>query len=263
MAKLTVSILTLNEEEMLPAALASVAWADEILVTDSGSTDHTVEIAKAAGAKVLFRKFDDYSAQHNWAIGQITNPWIMVLDADEVVDDELARSIRETLASEPKYEVYAVVRDTFIFGHRMRSTAWSNDLLPRLFKNGAMHYSGMVHQAPEYGDRKVGFLKGRLLHYTYRDMEQYFQKFQHFTSLWAKDKHAKGRRVSLLYCAFAPLWHFFRSYTFRRGFFDGRIGFAMSMTSMAYNFVKLIKLWDLNRQDDLRRKPKADDPCFK
>ena len=257
MAKLTVSILTLNEEKMLPAALASVAWADEILVTDSGSTDRTVEIASAAGARVLFRAFDDYSAQHNWAFGQVTNPWILVLDADEVVDDELACSIKEILTSGPKYGVYAVVRDAFVLGQRMRSTAWSNARLPRLFKKEAMQYSGMVHQIPEYGERKVGLLKGRLLHYTYRDMEQFFKKFQHFTSLWAKDQYAKGRRVNLVYCTFSSIWRFFHNYFFRRGFLDGRTGFILSVLAMAYTFVKYIKLWDLNRQDSQRRQPEV------
>jgi glycosyltransferase involved in cell wall biosynthesis len=257
MPKLTVSILTLNEEEMLPAVLASVAWADEIVVTDSGSTDRTVEIARAAGARVLFREFDDYSAQHNWAFAQIENPWIMVLDADEVVDDELARSIRETLAAEPKFEVYKVVRDSFFLGRRMRSTAWSNERLPRLFKNGALIYSGLVHQTAEYGDRKAGLLKGRLLHYTYRDMEQYFRKFQHFTSLWAKGQQAKGRRVSLPYCVANSILRFFHNYFFRRELLDGRYGFILSVLAMAYTFIKYIKLWDLNRLDDLRRKPAA------
>jgi len=261
MNKLTVSILTLNEEEMLPSTLASVAWADEILVTDSGSTDRTVEIAKAAGARVLFREFDNYSAQHNWAFEQISNPWIMVLDADEVVDDELARSIQEVLASEPKFKVYAVVRDAFVLGHRMRSTAWSNERLPRLFKKKAMYYTGMVHQIPEYGDCKVGLLKGRLLHYTYRDMEQFFQKFQHFTSLWAKDQYTKGRRVNLLRCTFASIWRFFHNYFFRREFLDGRLGFILSVLAVAYTFVKYIKLWDLNRQGDRRCKFETNDPC--
>ena len=254
MPKLTVSILTKNEEERLPAALASVSWADEIVVTDSGSTDRTVEIAEAAGARVLFREFDDYSAQHNWVFERIENPWIMVLDADEVVDEELARSIRDTLASEPKYEVYQVVRDSFVLGRRMRSTSWSHERLPRLFKKGALVYSGLVHQTPEYGDRQVGLLKGRLLHYTYRDLEQYFLKFQQFTSLWAKDQHAKGRRVSLPLCAANSLWRFFHNYFIRRDILDGRYGFIMSVLAMAYNFVKYVKLWDLNRLDDLRQK---------
>jgi glycosyltransferase involved in cell wall biosynthesis len=257
MPKLTVSILTRDEEEMLPSALASVAWADEIVVTDSGSTDRTVDIARAAGARVLFREFDDYSAQHNWAFERIENPWIMVLDADEVVNDELARSIRETLAQEPEYEVYNVVRDAFVIGHRMRSKAWSNERLPRLFKKGALVYSGLVHQTPEYGGRKAGLLKGRLLHYTYRDLEQFFRKFQHFTSLWAQGQHARGRRVSLPIFVANSIWRFFHNYLFRRDFLDGRYGFIMSVMSMAYTFVKYLKLWDLNRLDDLRRKSAA------
>jgi (heptosyl)LPS beta-1,4-glucosyltransferase len=257
MPKLTVSILTLNEEEMLPAALASVAWADEIVVTDSGSTDRTTEIARAAGARVLFREFDDYSAQHNWAFEQIENPWILVLDADEAVDGELARSIRETLATEPKYEVYDLVRDAFVLGHRMRSTAWSHERLPRLFKKGVLAYRGLVHQTAEFGGRQTGLLQGRLLHHTYRDMEQFFRKFQHFTSLWAKGQHAKGRRVSLAYCTANSIWRFFHNYFFRRELLDGRYGFILSVLAMAYTFIKYIKLWDLNRLDDLRRKPAA------
>jgi len=256
MPKLTVSILTKNEEERLPAALASVAWADEIVVTDSGSTDRTVEIAKAAGARVLFREFDGWPAQHNWAIERIETPWILALDADEVVDDELGRSIRETLASEPGYEVYNVVRDSFVLGHRMRSTAWSNERLPRLFKKSPfIYYSGTLpHQSLEYGGRQAGLLKGRLLHHTYRDMEQYFRKFQHFTSLWAKDQHARGRRVGLPRCAANSLWRFFHNYFFRLDILDGRYGFIMSVLSMAYTFEKYIRLWDLNRLDDLRRR---------
>jgi len=257
MPKLTVSILTKNEEEMLPAALASVAWADEIVVTDSGSTDRTVDIARAAGARVLFREFDDFSSQFNWSFEQSRNPWIMSLDADEVVDEELARSIRETLASEPEYEVYDVVRDAFVLGHRMHSTAWSHERLPRLFKKGAMVYSGLVHPIPECGGRQVGLLKGRLLHHTYRDMEQYFRKFQHYTSLWAKNQHARGRRVSLPLCTAHSVWRFFHNYFFRREFLDGRYGFMLSVLAVAYTFVKYIKLWDLSRLADLRRKSAA------
>ena len=257
MPKLTVSILTKNEEEMLPAALASVAWADEVVVTDSGSTDRTVEIAEAAGARVLFREFDDFSTQFNWSFEQSRNPWIMSLDADEVVDEELARSIRETLASEPEFEVYQVLRDAFFLGRRMRSTSWSHERLPRLFKKGAMVYSGLVHPIQEYGNRRTGLLKGRLLHYTYRDMEQYFRKFQHYTSLWAKNQHARGRRVSLPILAANSIWRFFHNYFLRREFLDGRYGFIASVLAMAYTFIKYIKLWDLNRLDDLRRKSAA------
>jgi len=257
MPKLTVSILTLNEEEMLPAALASVAWADEIVVTDSGSTDRTVEIAKAAGAKVLFRKFDDFSSQFNWAFEQSGNPWILSLDADEVVDGELANSIRGTLASEPKYEVYQVVRDSFVLGRRMHSTAWSHERLPRLFKKGVLVYSGLVHPTIDCGGRQAGLLKGRLLHHTYRDLEQYFQKFQHYTSLWAKNQHARGRRASLPLVVANSCWRFFHNYFFRREFLDGRYGFIFSILSTAYTFIKYIKLWDLNRLDDLRKKSAA------
>jgi glycosyltransferase involved in cell wall biosynthesis len=259
MPKLTVAILTKNEEERLPAALASVAWADEIVVTDSGSTDRTVEIAKAAGARVLFREFDNFSAQFNWSFEQSGNPWILSLDADEVVDGELASSIRATLASEPEYEVYNVIRDSFVLGRRMHSTAWSHERLPRLFKKGSLVYSGLVHPLIARGGRQAGLLSGRLLHYTYRDMEQYFLKFQQYTSLWAKNQHARGRRACLPLIAANSAWRFFHNYFLRREFLDGRHGFIFSILSMAYTFVKYIKLWDLNRLGDLRRKAASGD----
>ncbi|MDR3210678.1 MAG: glycosyltransferase family 2 protein, partial [Planctomycetota bacterium] len=192
---MTAQIITFNEEEMLPACLAALTWVDEIVVVDSHSRDRTREIARARGAKVFEHDFTDFASQFNWAMEQATGDWIFVVDADEVVDAQLSQAIRDTLAGEPAYEVYQVVRDAFFLGHRMRATSWSGEALPRLFRRGCLSYRGQVHSVADSGGRPVGRLPGRILHYTYRDMGQYFRKFDLYTTHWARDAFAQGRRV--------------------------------------------------------------------
>lgn len=245
--KLSVVILTRNEEEMLPACLASVAWADERLVVDSFSTDRTVEIAGEAGAKTLRHEFEGFASQFNWGIEQASSEWILMLDADETVDAELAEAIRAVMSSEPEYEVYNVVRDAFFLGRRIRSRAWSGERLPRLFRKGALKYKGLVHPETDTGGRKRGELPGRILHYTYRTLEHYFAKMQLYTTLWARDAHAAGRRVGIAGVFAAGGWKFFRHF-FLRGFWrDGSYGLLLSGLSAVYVVMKYAKLWDLQR----------------
>lgn len=249
MANLTVCVITLNEEEILPLCLASATWADEILVVDSHSTDGTREIARKFGARVLEHDFAGFAAQLNWAFEQTTTDWIMVVDADEVVDQELRAAVEEVMASPaPEFEVYDVVRDAYFLGRRMRSSSWSNERLPRLFRRGAMVYKGLVHQVPDYGDRPVGVLRGRLIHYSDRTVEQYFQKFQRYTTLWARDQFAKGRTVGLPRAVLVSQWRFFHNYLFRGEIRDGAHGFLSSVLAMAYTFIKYVKLWGLVRE---------------
>lgn len=245
--KLSVVILTKNEEEMLPACLASVDWADERLVVDSFSTDKTVDIAREAGAKVLQHVFEGFASQFNWGIEQASGEWILMLDADETVDAELAEAIRVVLSSKLQYEVYTVVRDAFFLGKRIRSRAWSGERLPRLFRKGALVYKGLVHPETDTGDRKRGELRGRILHDTYRTLEQYFEKMQLYTTLWAKDAHAAGKKVGVAGIFVSGGWKFFRHY-FLRGFWrDGRYGLLISGLSAVYVVMKYAKLWDRNR----------------
>ncbi|MDR3077894.1 MAG: glycosyltransferase family 2 protein, partial [Planctomycetota bacterium] len=170
--RLTIQILTKNEEAALPRCLASLSGLEaEVLVIDSISTDRTREIALAAGARVLEHPFVDFASQLNWGLEQASGEWVLIIDADELLDSRLRESIRETVYHpSPLSEVYSLVRDSFFLGRRMRASAWSGERLPRLFKKGALSYSGLVHQVPDLGGRVPGLLKGRLHHHTYRSL---------------------------------------------------------------------------------------------
>lgn len=254
--KVSAVVLTKNEEEMLPRCLASLGWVDEIVVVDSGSTDRTPAIAAEYGARFLHHDFDHFSAQFNWGIENAAGPWIFMLDADEVVDADLRRSL-VALLDEPerKHEVYTVVRDAFFLGKRLRSTSWSGEKLPRLFLKGSAVYRGQVHPIVDVGGRSVGAIdKGRILHYTYRSLEQFFTKMRLYTSLWARNAHENGKTTGMAHAFATALWRMFHNYFFRGEILDGAIGCFLTATAGIYTFEKYMRLWDLNRQDALRRK---------
>lgn len=258
MIAISAVVLAKNEEEMLPACLERLAWADETLVVDSGSTDRTVELAEAAGARVLHHPFADFSSQFNWAIANAAHEWVLLIDADELVTPELRESVRKVAAGDPEFEIYSLVRDSVVFGKLMRSTAWSNEWIPRLFKKGCLQYTGQVHPKPEMGGRRVGRLEGRLHHYTYRSVDAYFQKFQLYSSLWAQKAFEGGRRSGIAKATAAGGWRVFHDYFVRRGFLDGRIGFLMSLLAGMHTFIRHIKLWGLQHPDGFGDGGRAD-----
>ncbi len=258
--KISAVVLTRNEEEMLPRCLASLDWVDEIVVLDSGSTDRTLDIAKSRGVTLLHRDFDHFSAQFNHGIDNAAGPWIFMLDADEVVDPALRASLVSLLAGEPEHEVYNVVRDAFFLGKRLRSTSWSDEKLPRLFLKGCAAYKGQVHPVVDLGGRKPGLVgEGRILHYTYRSLEQFFTKMRLYTSLWARDAHEAGKTITMARAFAASLWRMFHNFFFRKEFLDGAIGFFLTATAGMYTFEKYMRLWDLNRLDKQRRDGEGND----
>ena len=247
---LTALVLTLNEETRLPSCLERLTWADEILVVDSLSTDRTVAIAEAAGAKVLTRKFTGFSDQINFGLDAAGSEWTLMVDADEWVTPELGESVRKTLADNPQYEIYNVVRDAFFLGRLMRASSWSGERLPRLFKKGSISFTSMVHPIPQLGGRRVGVLGGKLLHNTNVSMEQYFSKFQHYSTLAARDAYAAGKRPGIAVVFLDAIWRFFHNYLIRGEIRDGRIGLLSSGLAAIYSFTKYAKLWGL---EDARR----------
>lgn len=258
--KVSAVVLTKNEEEMLPRCLASLGWVDEIVVLDSGSTDRTLDIASEHGVKLLHRDFDHFAAQFNFGIDNATGPWIFMLDADEIVDPQLQASLIGLLAGEQRHEVYNVVRDAFFLGKRLHSTSWSGEELPRLFLKGCAVYKGQVHPIVDLGGRKPGLVdKGRILHYTYRSLEQFFTKMRLYTSLWAQNAHEAGKKTSMPHAFATSLWRMFHNYFFRGEIFDGAIGFFLTATAGMYTFEKYMRLWDLNRLDRLRRNEERND----
>jgi glycosyltransferase involved in cell wall biosynthesis len=239
----SVTIITLNESANIEACLASVAWADEVLVVDSGSTDGTADLARARGARVIVREWPGYAEQKNFAAGEARHDWILSVDADERVTPELAREITDTLARDPREAGFRMPRVTWHLGRWIRTTDWYPDYQLRLYHRARADWpSRRVHESVSArGD--VGRLRRELQHYAYRDLRHHFETMDRYTTLAAEDMRAAGRRAGFLDLAVHPPAAFLRNYLLRRGILDGTAGFIISAMNAYYVFLKFAKLW--------------------
>lgn len=247
MEKVSAVIITKNEEKNLPDCLESVKWADEILVVDSFSADRTVEIAQSSGARVLQRRFTTYPDQKNWAYAQASHPWIINLDADERVTDELRDEIIALLRSGPVHDAYYIYRRNYAFGYEIRHGGWNQDKILRFLHRDRCRYSPREVHADIELHSPPGMLRGKIIHLTYGDFDDYFKKFGAFTSGTAVDMQREGKRGGVFQLLFNPAWSFLRMYVFRLGFLDGRVGLILAVLSAFYTFTKYAKLWLLQR----------------
>ena len=239
----SVTVITRDEAANIAACLASVAWADEVLVVDCGSTDRTVEIARARGARVIVKDWPGYSAQKNFAAAEASNDWILSVDADERVTPELANEIRATLAGSPTIAGFRIPRVTWHLGRWIRTTDWYPDYQLRLYdRRRARWKERRVHESVT-ADGPVGQLKNDLQHYAYRDITHHHQTMDRYTTLAAEDMYASGRRAGFVDVALHPPAAFLRNYVLRRGFTDGMPGFIISAMNAHYVFLKFAKLW--------------------
>jgi (heptosyl)LPS beta-1,4-glucosyltransferase len=247
--KLTVTVITRDESAHIAAALQSVAWADEIIVIDSGSTDDTVAIARKHATRVEVRDWPGYSAQKNHAAELAAHDWILSLDADERVTPELGAEIRSLLEGDPAARGYRMPRVTRYLGRWIRSTDWYPDYQLRLYDRRVGRWNGRrVHESVELretGPLEPGHLRSELHHYPYRDISHHLATIDRYTTLAAAQWHAEGRRTN----AFGAVSHarlaFFRNYILRGGIRDGAAGLLVSALNSYYVFLKLAKLWEL------------------
>ena len=247
MPKLSVTIITKNEAAHIEAALESVAWADERIVVDSGSTDDTVAIARRHADRVVVREWPGYSEQKNHAAGLARNDWILSLDADERVTPELAREIQDLLASDPRAPGYRTPRVTWYLGRWIRSTDWYPDYQLRLYDRRHGHWPPRrVHESVRI-DSVPGRLRHELQHFAYRDLAHHLATMDRYTTLAAEQMLEEGRRASPLAIALHPPVAFLRNYVLRLGFRDGTTGLIVSALNAYYVFLKLAKLWTLRR----------------
>jgi glycosyltransferase involved in cell wall biosynthesis len=245
--KLTVTVITRNESANLDAALASVTWADEIVVVDSESTDGTAAIARRYTDRVETRPWPGYSAQKNHAAAIASHDWILSLDADERVTPALAAEIRALLASEPPRRGYRVPRISHYLGRWIRGTDWYPDFQLRLYDRRAGEWNGrQVHESVRLSG-EPGLLTNDLQHYPYRDISHHLATIDRYTTLAAEQMRADGRRPSLAGIALHPAFAFLRNFVLRGGFRNGGVGFIVSVLNSYYVFLKLAKAWELSR----------------
>lgn len=249
MPRLSAVIITRNEAANIRAALASVRWADELVVVDSGSTDDTVRIAQETADRVTRHDWEGYGAQKNHAAGLARHDWILSLDADERVPPALAREIRGVLDAGPAARGYHIPRVTRYLGRWIRSTDWGADLQLRLYDRRAARWNDrLVHESVAV-DGPVGRLRAALEHHAYRDISHHLQTIDRYTTLAAGQMLREGRRAGWVDLVVRPPAAFLRNYVARGGLRDGAPGLIVSLLNAGYVFLKFAKLWERRRAD--------------
>jgi glycosyltransferase involved in cell wall biosynthesis len=246
--KVSVTIITLNEAEHVAESVRSAAWADEVIVLDSGSTDATCEIARSAGATVSTRAWSGYVDQKNHAAALARNDWIFSLDADERIPEPLGTELRALLATAPPLYAYRVPRVTFHLGRWFRTTDFFPDYQTRLYDRRRARWAGRyVHESVAV-DGPVGQLEQPLEHYAYRDLSDHLDRINHYTTLAARQMYEAGRRAGPFDMIAHPPLAFLRNYVLRRGFLDGTAGLTLSFVNAYSVLLKFAKLWELGRR---------------
>jgi glycosyltransferase involved in cell wall biosynthesis len=244
---LTVTVITRNEASNITAALESVAWADEIVVVDSHSSDDTAATARRLGARVEVRDWPGYAAQKNYAAELASHDWILSLDADERVSPPLADEIRGLLQADPAAAGYRIPRVTSYLGRWIRSTDWYPDSQLRLYDRRRGRWNRRhVHESVELRGTP-GQLHHELLHFPYRDISDHLATIDRYTTLAAAEWHAQGRRAHAWEALVYPRLAFFRNYILKAGFKDGSVGLLVSLMNSYYVGLKYTKLWELQQ----------------
>ena len=252
----SVTIITFNEEKNLPECLASVSWADEVVVIDSGSTDQTEAIARAHGCKVYHHSWEGMREQKNHATEKAAGPWILNLDADERVSPELALMIQEELSA-PRHSAYEFPRKNFFLGKWMRHGGWYPDAVLRLFRKGEGAFGGVNPHANVvlHQSGRIGRLSAPLVHFTYFTLEQYVKKQYVYADAAAREIFLRKRpaRISAARIAVKTGWKFIENYVLKRGFLDGAHGLVAAAGSAFGAYLKQARLWELCRTEQVKQ----------
>jgi glycosyltransferase involved in cell wall biosynthesis len=245
--RVTVTIITLDEAAHIADAIESAAWADEIIVVDSGSVDDTLSIARTKGARTETRTWTGYVDQKNFAASLASHDWIFSIDADERIPRALASEIQTLLATDPTRNGYRVPRVTYHLGRWIRTTDFYPDYQVRLYDRRKARWQGRyVHESVTV-DGEPGQLTQELEHYSYRDLSDHLNRINAYTTLAARQMHENGRRATAFDLALHPPAAFLRNYLLRRGFLDGTAGLTLSIVNAYSVFLKFAKLWEIQR----------------
>ncbi len=248
--RISAVVHTYNEAHNIEACLATLGFADEIVVVDNESTDNTVALAKKAGAKLrYFREHYGYPEPARvYGLSQLTGDWVFILDADERATPELAQELTRLSQDPHALAGYWVPIKNFHFGQWLRHGGLYPDLHLRFFKRALGGYPEVgIHRGVKV-QGPVGRVQGDILHYSYRNLEHYFEKFDRYTTAEAERIVAQGRKPTGYDLVLKPVHRFTKSYLNKRGILDGLPGFLFHVFSAAYIFASELKAWDAYRQ---------------
>jgi len=240
--KLSVVILVKNEEKRLAKCLDSVKWADEIIVVDDESTDKTVEVARKYTEKVFTEKKKDIEGRHrNWSYGLASNRWVLSLDADEIVTPELKEEIEHVLASNPEENGFTIPRMNHIGNYWVKYGGWYPASQLKLFKKDHFKHEEVEIHGRAFMDGVCGHLKSDIIHYSYRDIDDFIRKLNNQTT-WEAQKHFRlNKTMPLGKYIYRAIDRFIRSYIKKKGYKDGYLGFVVAFNAGLYQVLSYIK----------------------
>jgi len=245
---LSVVVITKNEEENIAKCLRSAYnWADEILIVDDESTDQTVTVAEKYANRVLHRRMDNEGTHRNWAYAQAKNEWVLSLDADEYVTEELKQEISEVIKSK-EFHAYSIPLRNFIGNYRVRYSGWYPAGKLRMFMKSRFKYEEVEVHPKVYLDGETGHLTKDIVHKGYPDFEHFLGSLNRQTTLEARKWIQTGRKMSLGKAIWRTIDRFPRSYIRKKGYKDGFIGFMIAFFASLYQIMSYAKYWQMKKE---------------
>ncbi|MBR3411971.1 MAG: glycosyltransferase family 2 protein [Bacteroidales bacterium] len=251
MITLSAVIITHNEERNIERCLKSLQGvADEIVVVDSGSTDGTADVCQRCGVRPITHEWEGYAQQKNYANRLATGDWLLSLDADEALSDELRSSlVALKQADMDGGTAYEVARLTNFCGHWVRHCGWYPDARVRMWQRGKAQWEGSVHEQLRFASPVRTFrLKGDLLHYSYYSLSELSERQPKYYQLAAQEAYAQGHRVGAAALMLKPAWSFVRDYFLRGGLLDGVTGYVVCRMNAHYTFMKYATLKEMSNK---------------
>jgi len=244
MNKISVFIPVLNEEDKIANAIASVTWADEIVVVDTGCTDRTIDIAKQWNCRIEAVKFQGFGHLRNACVNLCKYPWILSIDADECVTEALKNEICDTLKQKDALDLYFIPRRNYFMGQWINHCGWYPDYCqPKLFRKGALIYrdDDIVHEGYDMHGQ-LGYFKQDVLHFSFRDLSQVIIKMDRYSTLGSEQLNQREIKGSIGKAIAHGIWAFLRIYILKLGFLDGRAGFVIALGNFEGTFYRYAKL---------------------
>ena len=247
MIKISVTIITKNEEEAIEDCLRSVEWTDEIIIVDSGSEDKTLDVARKFTDKIFTKEWEGFAAQKSYAMSLAENEWVLSLDADERVSEKLKDEIEQLDFSSA--DGFKIPRENYFLKKRITTCGWNKDYQLRLFRKSKTRLTErLVHEGFEV-DGKVISLKNHIIHYTFTSIEKTISKINHYSSLQAIEKYKSKKAVSGSGIILHGMSAFFRSFISLKGYSDGVHGLMVSIIDSMTTFLTYMKIWELQNKD--------------
>ncbi len=249
MNKLSVVIITKNEASNIVRCLASVNWADEVLVVDTGSTDATIELCHKYAVTVQSVPWQGFGTTKHKAVELATHNWILSVDADEEISPALHTQIQDTL-NHPKKDGYRIKRSSMYLGKTIKHAGWNRDYPLRLFNREKGNFNHKdVHESVEI-DGKIGKIQALMHHYTYPDYATHINKMNLYSDIGAASLAKKGKKSQPTVAFWRAVSKFFKMYILQLAFLDGKHGFILAFSSGFGVYMKYIKLWHLQKREN-------------